>query len=193
MGRPNGPTDTWAPVRQVAVGVSGRIGSGKTTLAHGLAARLSCGYASFGDYVRNVALERGLDGSQRGVLQAVGDELIATGWLPFCRAVLDFAGYVRGPVVVDGVRHVEAVHVLARIVYPLPFRLVAVHANSEARAKRLQTRRVDATVAQRAEVHANESQVGAVLDLADYTVAGNLTIEEAVDTAYRLVCRNLES
>jgi dephospho-CoA kinase len=180
-------------MKQVVVGVAGRMGSGKTTLAYELAARMSCGYASFGDYVRNVALERGLDSSQREVLQALGDELIATGWPPFCRAMLDFAGYVTGPVVVDGVRHVEAIEVLARIVYPLPFRLVAVHADGDVRAKRLQTRGMDATAAKRAEVHANESQVGAVLDRADYTIAGNLTIEEAADTAYRVVCGDLQA
>lgn len=178
-------------MKKVAVGVSGRIGSGKTTLALGLAAQLRCRYASFGDYVRYVALERGLDGSQRSVLQAVGDELIATGWSPFCRAVLDFAGYVTGPVVVDGVRHVEAIHVLTELVYPLSFRLVAVDAESVARAERLESRGVGANAAKYAEVHANESQLGEVLNLADYTLARNLTIEEAVDAAYRFLCGDL--
>lgn len=179
-------------MRPVAVGVAGRIGSGKTTLAHELAARMDCAYASFGDYVRHVARERGIDCGRREVLQAIGDELIAVGWPSFCRAVLNFSGYARGSVVVDGVRHVEAIHALARIVHPLPFRLVAVSVDSALRSKRLQARGIGVKLAEAVEAHATESAVCAVVDLADYTVEGGLTIEEAAETAYQFLRRDLQ-
>jgi cytidylate kinase len=180
-------------VKSVAVGVSGRIGSGKTTLAQALAVRMECGYASFGDYVRSVALARELNVSERKVLQDVGDELIAAGWLPFCRAMLDHSGYAGGSVVVDGIRHREAVTTLAQIVAPLPFRLLAVYIDSERRDRRLRDRGVDLIGVKVAEAHANESHVGAVLDLADYTVAGHLTIEQSADAAYRMLSDDLGS
>lgn len=161
----------------VAVGISGRIGSGKSTLATELAERLNCRRASFGDYVRSVVTDRGLDPTQREVLQDVGDELIAGGWKAFCAAVLKSVGYTGGSVVVDGIRHLEAAQTMRAIVAPTPWRLVAVEVHESARTARLAARGIDKNQALQADSHANESQVGSVMVSADFVVSSDSTVE----------------
>lgn len=166
---------------EVAVGIAGRIGSGKTSLAVALAERLTCPRASFGDYVRSVATERGLDGSQREVLQEVGDDLIAAGWDAFCKAVLRSAGYSGGSVVVDGVRHPNAARTMQKLVAPTRWSLVAVESEEAARRSRLAARGVDQAGTTRADAHPNESHVMSVMASADLIVSGDSTVAEAAN------------
>jgi len=175
----------------VALGVSGRIGSGKTTLAHALAERLACSHASFGQYVRSVAEGRRLDSEDRRVLQDLGEELIAGGWESFCGAVLQSAGYSDGSVVVDGIRHTEAIDTMSRILDPLPWRLVAIDIDQGMRSKRLREGGIDMDDVRRAEAHPNEREVDAVLRRADYTISGDLRIDEAADEVLRLLREDL--
>src|SRR5690242_7997878 len=98
------------------VALSGRIGSGKSALASRLAQCLGCERVSFGDYVRAAALAKGLEPTGEN-LQLVGAALVEAGWEPFCRAVLAQAPWQPGqPLVVDGVRHVDALAHLKRLV-----------------------------------------------------------------------------
>ena len=166
----------------LAVGLSGRIGSGKTSLATALAERVRCPRASFGDYVRSVGAGRGLDAEDRSVLQDLGDELIATqGWTPFCQSVLDQAGYASGSVVVDGIRHAQAAETMRVLLAPTPWRLVAIDSENEVRLSRLAARGVVGAGAHTADTHPNETQVGAVMDSADFVVSGDSTVEDAVN------------
>jgi dephospho-CoA kinase len=142
----------------LAVGLSGRIGSGKTSLATALAERLQCPRASFGDYVRSVASGRGLDAEDRSVLQDLG-----------------------GSVVVDGIRHAQAADTMRALLAPTPWRLVAVDSENEVRLSRLAARGVVGAGARTADTHPNETQVGAVMDSADFVVSGNSTVEDAVN------------
>lgn len=156
--------------REEAVAIAGRIGSGKTTLASVLADRLQCPMASFGSYVRSVALQRGLDPADRAALQDLGEELIGEGWHSFCRSVLNHGGYVSGAVVVDGIRHVAAITTIRELVAPTPCRLVAVRARDESRAERLRLRGVTLQAAQAADAHVGESEVHQVIDHAEFVV-----------------------
>lgn len=168
---------------ELAVGLSGRIGSGKTTLAMALAERLQCPRASFGDYVRSIAAARGLDADDRQVLQDLGDELIAAqGWPSFCQAVLDHAGYRDGTVVVDGIRHTQAADTMRALVAPRPWRLVAVSSENEVRLSRLAARGAVGAGAHTADAHPNETQVGAVMASADFVVSGDSTVADAVNS-----------
>jgi len=98
---------------------SGGIGSGKSTLSSGVAEALEWPRVSFGRYVRAVALDRGLDAESREVLQEVGESLITAGWVPFCRAVLTQADWrPERSLVVDGIRHVEALQTLRALAAP---------------------------------------------------------------------------
>lgn len=176
---------------EVAIGISGRIGSGKTSLAVELADRLRCPRASFGDYVRAVATGRGLDAAEREVLQEVGDDLIAQGWEEFCRAVLRDAGYTGGSVVVDGIRHEEAARTMHRLVAPVPWRRVAVEAEDATRRARLAARGLDKDGATKADGHRNEQEVGSVMASADYIVAVGSTVAEAADAVMERLARTL--
>lgn len=171
--------------REQAVAIAGRIGSGKTTLASILAGRLNCPMASFGSYVRSVALQWGLDPADRASLQDVGEDLIATqGWHSFCRSVLDHGGYVSGAVVVDGIRHVAAIAAIRELVAPTPCRLVAVSVRDESRADRLRVRGITAEAAQAADAHTSESQVHQVIEGAEF-VTHDEDPTEAADAVLR--------
>jgi dephospho-CoA kinase len=166
---------------EVALGISGRIGSGKTSLAVVLAERLNCPRASFGDYVRAVATDRGLDGGVRQVLQEVGDDLIAAGWDAFCAAVLNSAGYCSGSVVVDGIRHADAAQTMQKLVAPTPWELVSVESEDSIRRSRLAARGVDEAGTTQADAHPNEGEVASVMASADLVVSSDSTAAEAAD------------
>lgn len=102
------------------IAVSGRIASGKSTLADSLASETGWPVASFGAYVRSVAEQRGL-GTDRPTLQAIGSELVRDGEEPFVIAVLRAAGWRPGrPAVVEGVRHLTVLRTVRRVAAPLP-------------------------------------------------------------------------
>ena len=87
LPRPSLQMSLLATRKPLVLAFAGSIASGKSTLSAGVAQQLGWRYASFGDYVRLVAREQGLDGS-RAVLQEVGARLIDQGWKHFCWAVL---------------------------------------------------------------------------------------------------------
>jgi len=122
----------------LVLGFAGRIKSGKTTISQAVAESLQWPRASFGEYVRSIAESRGLDPKSREQLQDLGESLIAESWPRFCQRVLDASGWKPGnPVVVDGIRHVEAIDHVTAIVAPLPFRLVYVRVPPQVQAARL--------------------------------------------------------
>jgi hypothetical protein len=114
------------------------------------------------------------------VLQTVGDELIAAGWEPFCRAVLDRAGYVSGSVVVDGICHEHAATSM-RAILPVELFVVSVAAPNDDRRRRLVARGLTDADIDRADQHANESQVLDVVAGADLALDGHSSSREAAD------------
>lgn len=95
--------------------LAGPKASGKSTTARSLAILLGWRSFSFGDYVREVARESGLDPQDLLVLQNLGLELIEMGWEKFCQGLLKFYEYKNEDVVIDGIRHIEAVNTLSSI------------------------------------------------------------------------------
>ena len=121
-------------VRMMAavIGFAGRKKSGKTTISQTVADTLNWPYASFGDFVRHEASRRNLDATSLVVLQDLGEKLIGDGWPEFCRGVLALSEWKPGKsLIIDGIRHAEAVQQLTRIVAPLPFALVYVSTHDE--------------------------------------------------------------
>jgi dephospho-CoA kinase len=105
-------------------GFAGKIGSGKSTLSKLIAADLGFRYASFGDYVRKLAISRNMQMTREN-LQNLGQEMIAENTEGFCLSVLEDAKWEVGtPLVIDGVRHVEVTEKLKKIIQPDFFKLI---------------------------------------------------------------------
>jgi dephospho-CoA kinase len=182
MGRPRrsaGPTDA---VRAVVFGISGRIASGKSTIANALAERFDCPVASFGSYVRSIAREGGIDPEDRQALQELGESLITSlGWEDFCRRTIATVGYSEGSIVVDGVRHFGAAEALRLIVAPATFLLVAIEVDEDVRRRRIERRGIAQRAGGEADQHRSESEVFRLMESADVVVAPTKSIDEAVE------------
>jgi len=165
-----------------AVAFSGRIKSGKTTLARRVATELSLPFVSFGDFVRAEAESRGLDGTDRTILQGIGQEFVDAGLSKFCTKVLDAAAWKSGsPLVVDGVRHVDVLQELRRLLNPTPLRLVYVNVADAIHANRFSS--TDTTNCREAiENHATESDViSKLMAVADIVVNAESSIDDTVE------------
>jgi dephospho-CoA kinase len=147
----------------VAVGFSGKIGSGKSEVSCALASKLGWRRASFGEHLRALARARGLSDS-REVLQALGESLVAKDIRQFCQDVLFEANWTAGQgVVVDGIRHVEAIAALRDIVAPLRFFLVLVETPESSRQERLFGMGVGPGALRELELHSTERQVSSTI------------------------------
>jgi cytidylate kinase len=166
-------------VTPYALAISGRIASGKSTLAVRLAEKMNCARASFGEYVRIVAESKGLEPT-RDNLQAVGADLVESGWEPFCRAVLSRSSWQPGQLlVVDGIRHVEAVRQLKSLVAPTSVILVHVRIDEQVREDRLREKQ---GTSEAHEAHSTEHDVKSALPLiADLVVDGARPVEQLAD------------
>lgn len=164
------------------IGFSGRIKSGKTTVAKATADALGWPFVSFGDYIRAVARQQKQDSESRPVLQRIGESLIAQGWPAFCRNVLATISWQAGnPAVIDGIRHVEAVDNLRAIVVPLAFVLVHVKIDDVRQLHRVRLEQGTLGSVGGLELHSTEADVKSRLpELADVLVDGARPIEDTV-------------
>lgn len=175
----------------VVVGLSGRVGSGKSSLAACLAERSGWLRAAFGDYVRELARIRGLRHEDRQILQAVGLAEIAKGWRPFCSAVLNHAGWEPGtPLIVEGIRHREAAETIRGITRPDKSFLVYLAAEDDLIAARLKVRGKDVGSLGEIEGHATESQTRDELPrIADLVLDASRPLEELAQTVLDVLAR----
>lgn len=158
----------------VVVCVAGPLSSGKTTTAAALRRRNNAELVSFGDYVRAVAADRGRPAS-RTVWQQLGDELIDDlGWRELCRRVLEQADLTEPGrmLVVDGVRHVQALEHLEVLLHPRPVLLVFLNPSPRQRSAMLEADNISSSQAHGFDSHDTEQQVrdGALAAAAGLTV-----------------------
>ena len=150
-------------MKSIIIGFAGKIGSGKTTISAAVAEALNWPRASFGDYVRRVARQRGLEES-REVLQEIGASLVEN---PdeFCLSILGLVDWKRGQnLVVDGIRHAKIIDALRRVTEPSRVFLVFVKVNERVRRKRLlNDRDAGKQAAPKYEAHTTEADVNTVL------------------------------
>jgi len=159
----------------IVLAFSGGIASGKSTLSAAVAQSLGWPRVSFGAYVRKQAEYRGLEIS-RETLQEIGSSLIQEGWRQFCQNVLAQATWKSGqPLVVDGIRHVEAVDELQRLVNPAQLRLIFIDLPESTRRERLHQRDLAEHEAfERIESHPMEVETRSILPrLADLVLDGS--------------------
>lgn len=156
------------------IGFTGKIGSGKSSVAHVTAQDLGVACASFGDYVRSVAPGLGLNPSDRGVLQDIGNLLVKYPH-EFCTQVLGQVGYRQGnSVVIEGIRHKQILDELKNLTAPARFVLVYVQTDESVIERRLHQEGLPEPKIQLLEHDRTEAQVATLLPkLADLVVDGS--------------------
>jgi cytidylate kinase len=121
---------------------SGRVGSGKSTIATCVSERLSWRILSFGDFVRGVATERGENPLDRSILLAIGVELMSNGPENFC---LDFVRFFdvsnKSNLVIEGLRHAALIPAFRRLGFSDWCRLVYLASSEKTRNGRIAKRR----------------------------------------------------
>ena len=175
-------------MRSLILTFSGPIGSGKTTLSTRVAQFLEWKYVSFGDYIRDIAHQRGL-GESREALQRLGASLIEEeGWDNFCNSVLAQVNWAAGQnVVLDGIRHIEALDSLQKITKPSEIFLVLL-ALSEPEPEARQASRDLIGNLRQIEGHSTEEQVNTVLpQRADLIIDSRRDVQDLVDEVVQWV------
>lgn len=165
------------------IALAGLIASGKTSIALALVKRTGWKFAAFGNYLRNEAHRRGMDAGQRETLQNLGSELIAQGWVNFCSSVLNEAGWRNGEgLIIDGIRHFEALANILSIVKPLRVELVFVETDEEIRRERYLEKCEDTSSLVSIERHISEKQVkGNLREKASLIIDGGMEPKINVD------------
>lgn len=171
----------------LVVCLSGRIGSGKSSVATALSERLGWLRAGFGDYLRREIVRQGGDPNSREALQDMGQALVEADAAGFCRAVASDVGFVPGGnLVIDGVRHANIHLCLRSVVAPSACKLIFLAANEEERLRRVAQRPLGEADFARAEVHAAEADMAAELPrMADCVIDGALPLETVVLTCMK--------
>lgn len=164
------------------IAFAGKIGSGKTTITKSLADALGWTRVGFGDYVRKVVRERGLE-ETRAVLQRVGTELLRADPRDFCRSVLVSSGWRGGQnLLIDGLRHAETIEIIRQLTHAKTVRIVFVRISEEVRLRRLEGYdESDASYRALVESHSSEAQVTAgIADAADFVVDNDGPLQATV-------------
>jgi dephospho-CoA kinase len=117
---------------------SGRMRSGKSTTSRAIESKLGWKRVSFGEFILQKAKAAGRDFEDRSTLQQIGTELIESGWPNFVSAVLESADWNRGdPLIIDGIRHLEAISCITEFTKPLPVILIYVEIDESIRQQRV--------------------------------------------------------
>lgn len=168
-------------MKPCVIAFSSRIGAGKSTIARNISELLDWPRISFGDHVREIARNRGLEQS-RVTLQELGESLVQNDAEGFTRAVLSKVNF-RSGAVVDGIRHKEILDALTRLVVPLAVHLIYIDTDEQTRFKRLIERGIAPADVKTAESHSTEVEVRGVLrESAGLRIRGDDNIAKTVDT-----------
>lgn len=167
--------------------VAGKIGIGKTTITSALASCLRWPRAGFGDYVRLQVAARGGDPTSRRELQDFGQHLVASDPAGFTRAVLESSNYrPGGDLLVDGLRHVVILRLLADIVAPSRLCLIYLAADDATRDARVRARSVH--VSDGAMGHAVEADLETELpSLANAVIQADATIRVVLENFLKAI------
>lgn len=122
--------------------VSGPIAGGKTYYAKLIAEGMKCKQVSVSDYLKNIAINNGMEDIQRTILQQIGEEQINLGWSEFCRRFLLFAEWNPSKtLIIDGIRHIEFVDSIKRICATPNVKIVFIDEDNKIITQRLEQRK----------------------------------------------------
>lgn len=125
--------------------------------------------------MRAVATRRGIEGS-RDALQALSNELLGEyGHSGLAELVIRSRHWdQKVPLIIDGVRHVEAIEAIRKILEPIPAHLVFIKTPNNVRMERIKLRdSTDIKTARQQDLHDTELEVSEQLRyLADAVVDG---------------------
>lgn len=169
---------------------SGSIGSGKSTLSMELAGKLNYKYASFGRYVRELAVSIGYVKPHRAQLQEIGKMLVENDAKSFCLSVLQSAGWTLGEgLIIDGIRHLSIFELLGDICYPQELLLIYITVDEKTRMKRVIARGKDKELISIMN-HSTETDVHQILkSKADLIVDGEESIERNIQNIITWLAR----
>lgn len=156
--------------------LGGGIASGKTTLAEALQVTLpSSARLAFGDVVRRRALTAEREPTRQN-LQEIGLQLIAEGWPTFVDDLLSDLTSDPKVLIVEGIRHREAVDALTERLPTRKLLLIYVEVDSDQQRQRL----AGLGEAEGAIDHEVERDVGDLRATADLVVSTEQPVEELV-------------
>jgi adenylate kinase family enzyme len=154
--------------------LAGGIASGKTTLAEALQAALpDSARLAFGDVVRSRARTMFADPT-REQLQETGLQLISEGWPAFVGELLSELEGDPQFLIVEGVRHREAVQALRQRLRPRKTLVVFLDVRDDQRSGRLKQR----SEAEHVLRHEVEQDVGSVRTIADLVLPSDQPVSE---------------
>lgn len=162
--------------------LSGKIGSGKTTLANGLAKRLEIPLLSTGDFIKSECKSRGSSLIYRENLQTVGMEYINTGWDSFVNEFLKHYNWIKSSsYLIEGIRHVEFYNAIKRFTDPTKTYLVYIDLDEKERQDRIH-KRPNVYLDENNESHFTEINYETIKEKCDvYLKYTNKSEKEAVD------------
>lgn len=164
----------------MVIGLSGKVGSGKSSLAKALVDKTGHSHVSFGDFVRKQAKDEGQDPSSREVLQQIGEKFINKDIEKFCIDVLGQIDWKSQNIfIVEGIRHLEVLKTLKRILKSHDVVLIYLEIDENERKKRLNLTDKDLN---KIDSHSTEIQLDDILKSeADLVINGNLELATIVN------------
>jgi shikimate kinase len=125
-------------VPSAVLSFAGPIKAGKTTVSTRVAMSLDAPRVSFGQYLRGIAREMGME-LTREALQNLGEQMVTRNVRGFCENVLaQQPWHPDKPLVIDGVRHVEVLDSLAEILSPARGYLIYINVDRTTQMNRLE-------------------------------------------------------